>query len=818
MFFTSTLPATRKLLKKDKIKLGKLKLVKENLVELEEKLGLTTNPPPTTPEPTTEPYTGPSTRKTTACSFDPDYFFDQNWPLKQFKRLKREVSETRYENKLDIKVSFLSNYCQNLVEKNSLGASSSVNIFPSGNKWQFQPSKNKMWIKSKRFEFGISNLNTDILKFLRFQKYLKKTAHFKVKRDLGAILRRSTKRPHLSRKFKSQSMKRFMQDSRLASLLTSIQSNITIVPEFIRLKQVMDDCKRYNLSTLFYVYDNVAYFGSVPPQLLLTTKFDVSTKLKPVTFELGVTKVLGANFFDDDKKVRETVQKVLPSDVEIPNINAEEAAKKAELSQSKSIINDDKTDITDSEVSKTTKSKRGRKRKIEDINDISNDTSKRTRIKKKSTKPYIDNSLENTPSTLGILDTNATKNKTKRRKSRSINVEVMDILTPLLFFSHKNMNLRKKRNVGNSEKETRDTENQPEKKNNGHFGKLKEHIKRSKDNIVSFVKEKKEALVDMPRRARYIAREMYLDGKFFFQELKEVPRRMKKDYAEKKEMFGLVWDMLKIFMPATEVGEKGGTTPEPKVVEDPKQYVKDFVTPDLSEPFETTKKISFQEEQTLEEITEKTSISTFRLKPKEELRTPIFKTEARTTEKTSIFFKTERLIHDNIQSSLLRTSTSEISMSSTSISKTNFIGKNKNEPILITSDISREKVYHTRVVGPEYTIFSDNVVTETTKNIFQKAFEEKINDEHTFDRISQTMKDKRFMENLLKNADTDRLQKVMENLNPADMFKKMDEKTVNKMGKLMSELDADTIKNMQDLARRSYGLLTTLNTNKINNR
>ncbi|KAL1463239.1 hypothetical protein WDU94_015012 [Cyamophila willieti] len=390
LFFTPTQPVTKKLLKKDKIRLGKMKLVKENLDKLEEKLGLTTQPPPTTPEPSTEPYTGPSTRKTAVPFFDPDYIFDPNWPLKNIKRLKRDV-DNRF-------------------------------VTPSINEIKNQKqdvSQNLLWIKLKRNEFGMNSWNTknthekkmnrikrELNNIIMSQSHEKRVLQ---KRDLGSIVRRSTKRPHLSRNFKAQSMKRYKQDLHLATLLQDLAANITICPEFLHYKQVMDDCKKNNLSTLFYVYNNVAYFGSIPPHVFPTQAANVTAKTKDVTYELGATKIISGDIFGDEKKRQQ--QKVSPGDVEIPNINLELGEVKTTTTTTKaSSKNEEVAEVTDS-----TKLKRTRKKKTGDKNESSSDTSKKTRAKRKSTKP-VEDSLENVTNINSEEDNASNKGDDKNRR------------------------------------------------------------------------------------------------------------------------------------------------------------------------------------------------------------------------------------------------------------------------------------------------------------------------------------------------------------------------------------------------------------------
>lgn len=801
------------------------------MMKLEERLGITTIPPSTTTEPTTEPYTGPSTRKTLAPHFDPDYIFDPNWPMKDVKRLKRCVSDTNRVNHVE-KVSFYNAQPQSLKVQNVGAMSNALKIFPSGDLTQVQPlcKDSKLWIKSKREEFGLDVLSIgkqNILKteetklkrsrrelnnlksgniYLRKKKQFPNEDHVILRRDLGKIVRRSTKRPHLSRKFKSQSRKRYKQDSRMAQMITNMQANITIIPEFLNMKQVLDDCAQYNLSTLFYVYNNVAYFGSLPADLITTKPTVLFTKAKPMTYELGATQVLGANIFNDENKRQ---HKVSPADIDIPSIDLEHQATTEEPESHRM------KDVSETEINETTKLKRKRKKKSGDGTESSSNTSKKTRAKRKSTKAVhsidsLENSLEQ--------DTSSSKVKAKKRKVRSLGVKsedalcVVEVLPTFLCLIHNNMHLRRKRNA-NKEDETKNMENLEENSKLGHFGKLKESFKRSKNNVFTYVREKKESLVDMPRRARYIAREMYLDGKFFFQELKEVPDRMRKDYRDKKDFLKLVWDMLKIFMPVTEFGEKGGTTPETKVVEDPKQYVKnpaDYITPDLSDlngpPETSVKRKTFKG---AEPKTERTT---------ETARTSVTKTTPKETEKKTAPVKSERQFKEITKKtafeevSTVLTTTEDPSTKSTPIrhngpiiiaDEPRTLKTYHNEPLLITDERSTMQTYHTRVVGPDYVRDDENVETTTLKfNKFDRIIE-KVQDEETFDRLSETMKNKNFMNDILKNADTNRLRSVMGDIKPQDVLKKLDEKTIHKMGKLMTELDTDTIRQMQELVMKT---------------
>ncbi|XP_017301461.1 uncharacterized protein LOC103513850 isoform X3 [Diaphorina citri] len=672
-----------------------------------------------------------------------------------------------------------------------------------------------MWIRSKRDEYGVQRrndkLNVKETKLERFRRELNeiktgeyqyrqpRKAHSIVRRDLGKIVRRSTKRPHLSRKFKSQSMKRYKQDCRLASMLTRLASNITIVPEFLNYKQIMEDVKKYNLSTIYYVYDNVAYFGSLPPKLLSSIYATVPSTgpKKAVTYELGATKVLGANIFDGDKGASERVS---PVDVEVPNIE-EVQNKDPKLEpqiiekEPQNIEKDEKTAITESLENETTKLKRTRKKKTGDNNETS-DTTKRTRAKRKSTKSIINtNSLENSPNSVENQDTSSSKTKSKTRKVRSVGElsekQIRELL-PALLYVQNNMHLRRRRDV-KEETENSPKKEQGEEKKIGHFGKLKEKIKQSKNNLFSFVREKKESLIDMPRRARYIAREMYLDGKFFFQELKEVPDRIKKDITEKKELLSLVWDMLKIFMPVTEVGEEGGTTPETKIVEDPKQYVKnpeDYLTPNLSDLKNT---VAISEKPKIYDY-EETSKST---------QTEKVTTE-KTTEKSTVTIKTKRDFKEIVRTTI-KTSTTE----SNTFSPTEFISSTTenrqtestleihNEPVLVTDNPITEKTYRTKIVNPG--------AEETTLPFLQEEIVKKVNDEKTFDQLSKSLKDKNFMDNLIKRANNEQMQEIYSKVNPADMMKKINKGTLERMGKLMGELDSSQLAKMQELAKNIYG-------------
>uniref|UniRef100_A0A8D8Y6J6 Uncharacterized protein n=1 Tax=Cacopsylla melanoneura TaxID=428564 RepID=A0A8D8Y6J6_9HEMI len=807
LFFTSTQPITKKLLKKDKIRLGKMKLVKENLDHLEAKLGLTTLPPPTTTEPPTEPYTGPSTRKTAMSFFDPDYIFDPNWPLKQIKRLKRDVS-----NRL---VTPSMNEIQHEV----------------GNEHQNQdPSLNLLWIKLMRNEFGMNPLNTKNThekKINRFKRevnnIIESQSHEKrvlQKRDLGSIVRRSTKRPHLSRNFKAQSMKRYKQDLHLATMLQDLAANITICPELLNFKRAMDDCKKNNLSTLFYVYNNVAYFGSVPPHVLPTQAANVTAKSKAVTYELGATKIISGDIFGDEKKKQHP--KVAPGDVDIPNINIEPEQVETTI---KTIEKEEVTEITD-----TTKLKRTRKKKTADKNETSSDTTKKTRAKRKTTKP-VEDSLENNSKVNSETENASSQGKSKKRKVRSVDVAsqnlVVNMLPTLLYFVHNNMHLqiRRKRNADELNDKTNKLEDKGETSNLGHFGKLKESIKRSKSNFVSYVKDKKDSFLDMPRKARYIAREMFLDGKFFVQELKEVPDRMKQDFKEKKEMFNLIWDMFKIFMPATEVGEQGGTTPETKVVNDPKQYVKnpeDYLTPDLSDLQGTTKIRDDKKAETLNEITTtKLFRTTSKTEPRTEMSTTLAKTE-RHVETTTTHVPTTTTIKLTTRTHApIETSTTPVITRAPVTQEIKTAKQYASEPVLVT-DPTTERIYHTKVLGPDYVPTNTRFVEDsspTPTSIYDRVAQN-INDENTFDKLSKSMKDKQFMDSLIKHTDADRLRNVMGNVNPGDIFKKMDDKAINRMGKLMAELDGDTIRSMQELALKTFvkpGGGSTLNPqNKLN--
>lgn len=813
LFFTSTPGPTRKLLKKDKIKLGKLKLIKEKMLKLEERLGITTIPPSTTTEPTTEPYTGPSTRVTLTSFFDPDYIFDPHYPLREVKRLKRDIPDTNSINN-EGKVSSYNSEPKNVQMQKVGTKSNGLNIFPPGDlTWKNSASKDsKLWIKSKREEYGLGVLkmehknlletnrkrtrrDTNNLKSikLRFSKkrYFSNENHVLVKRDLGKIVRRSTKRPFLSRRFKSHSMKRYREDMRLAQMITEMQSNITIIPEFLMMSQVLADFAKHNLSTLFYVYNDVAYFGSVPPHLLTTKPTVLFTKGKSMTYELGATQVLGRNIFNEKKRDH----KVSPGDVDIPNIDIEQQTQTSEP-KTESIKG-----ATDTEITEKTKLRRTRKKKNGDNTESSRDSSKKTRVKRKSTKAInIQDSLENSVE----KDASSSKVKGNKRKARSLGLNaedaerVMEALPTFLCLIHNNMHLRKKRNT-HDEEETKKIELE-EKSKVGHFGKLKESLKRSKNNMFAYVREKKESFIDMPRRARYIAREMYLDGKFFFRELKEVPDRMKKDFQEKKDLMKLVWDMLKIFMPVTEKGEKGGTTPETKIVEDPKQYVKnpgDYITPDLSDlngPPKTSLKCEAFEK--TEPKTERTTVteptSTKTTSKQTETKTTPVTAERRFNEKTK---KTTI-----VETSTVWTFTEDLRKLSSLV---------HNEPVLITDEPNTIKTYHTRVVGPDYVPTntrrndeSDEGKTTRKLSKFDTVIE-KVKDEKTFDRLSETMKNKEFMNNVFKNADTNRLKDVMADVKPQDVLSKLDEKTILKMGKLMTELDTDTIRQMQDLVMKT---------------